>query len=321
MPLEWMEITIDTVHEGLETVCARLAALGIEGLCVQDETEFQALWGRTGSDWELVDPALRAHMKGLCRITFYLPSDAAETLRRVRRSLDELPEECPGVPTGSLALSVNSLREEDWAENWKQYYKPVPIGKRLLVQPAWEPLADTEERTVFLNNPGMSFGTGEHETTRLCLEQIERLVAGGERVLDVGCGSGILSICAVLLGASRADALDIDPQAVSASRQNAHANGLDEGRFLAAVGNLLEPGQKEDWPGPYELITANITADVLTALCPALAGRLAEDGTLVLSGVIDHRRDDVARAIGAAGLCGESETSLRGWYCFTAHKQ
>lgn len=319
--MDWMEIAIDTAHGGLETVCARLTALGIDGLCVQDEAEFRAFWGRTASDWELVDPALRNHMKGLCRILFYLPADAEETLLAVRRTLASLPSDCPETPLGALGLHVGRLREEDWAENWKQYYKSVPIGERLLVQPSWEPPPDGENRVVFLNNPGLSFGTGEHETTRLCLEQIERLIVGGEHVLDVGCGSGILSICALLLGAAMADALDIDPQAVSAARQNAGSNGLDGGRYRVGRGNLLEPAYTGAWLGPYHLITANITADVLAALCPALAGRLASGGVLVLSGIIEQSRECVVRAIDAAGLRRSAETSLRGWHCFTAYKQ
>ena len=318
--MKWIEISIDTVHEGLDTVCARLSMLGIDSFCVQDETEFQAHWEKTEQNWELVDSDLLTHMKGLCRITFYVRSEAYEILDAVRRMITSLPGDCPMMPLGTLALSENLLSEEDWAENWKQYYKPLPIGKRLLIQPAWQPLSDAEGRAVFLNNPGMSFGTGEHETTRLCLEQIEQLVTGGELVLDVGCGSGILSICALLLGAAQAHAVDIDPYAAAAARKNAEANGLDDGTYRTYTGNLLDPAHTDSWPGPYQLIAANITADVLIALCPLLAVRLAPDGVLVLSGVIGGKKDDVVHAIEDAGLHLEEESAKRDWCCFIVRR-
>ena len=320
MPLDWMEISIDTTHKGLENVCARLSMLGIDSLCVQDETEFQDFIEKTIPAWESVTSELRELLRGLCRITFYLPFDGDILLEDVRKALISLPNDCPGTPFGLLDPRVRTVQEEDWAENWKQYYKPVYVGNRLLVQPAWKPLTKMEERTVFLNNPGMSFGTGEHETTLMCLEKIERLITGGERVLDVGCGSGILSICALLLGAAEADAVDIDPLAVATANQNAQINGLDRRRYRAALGNLLQTESAQAWPGPYQMILANIVTDVIVALCPLFSDRLAAGGVLVISGVIELKREEILRALTKANLCMEEEVSLRGWCCFTARK-
>jgi ribosomal protein L11 methyltransferase len=315
--VEWWEIAVDTAHSGLDVVCAKLAGLGVDSFSVQDGVEF-AEDRRTAPAWELLDESLCARMEGLCQLTFYLPQGQEEVLRAVKAVLAAMPSEYPELPLGPLSVRVAALREEDWADAWKQYYKPLRIGRRLLIQPEWEPLGDAEDRVVFRNNPGMSFGTGEHETTRMCLEALDELVSGGEAVLDVGSGSGILSICALLLGAESADAMDIDGRAVAVAQQNAADNGLGADRYRAAVGNLLEPACGDAWPGPYQLILANLVADLIIALAQALARRLAPGGRLVASGVIGARRHEVTAALEAVGLRPERETELRDWRCFVA---
>jgi ribosomal protein L11 methyltransferase len=317
--VEWLSAEIDTTHEGMDTVCARLSALGVETLAIQDEAEFRTFLGEDRRAWELVDEALCRRLEGVCRVGFYLPADedGQRALARVRAGLDALRADSSGA-LGTLALRVETVRDEDWAESWKQFYRPVPIGRRLLIQPAWEPVDNPEDRAVFLNNPGMSFGTGEHETTFLCLEALERRVRGGERLLDLGCGSGILAICALLLGAARADAVDIDPHAVRTARENAARNGLAEPRFRAAAGDPLA-GTAPLAP-PYDIITANIVADVVIALCPLAPAWLRAGGLFVVSGIIGARLAEVRAALRHAGFACDEAHTLRDWHCLTARK-
>lgn len=316
-----MEVTIDTAHEGVDAVCARLAALDIESLSILDGEEFEAILGENETAWELVDEALRGQLSGVCRVSFYLPSDeqGRQKLAEVKAGLRALRIACPGIPFGPFSLRVSNVREEDWADNWKQYYKPIPIGRRLLIQPAWEEIENAEGRAVFLNNPGMSFGTGEHETTRLCLEALERRIQGGEKLLDVGCGSGILSICALLLGAEEADAVDVDPHAVDAARKNAALNELESPQYRPQAGNPLEKNMRL-FP-PYDMVVANIVADVIIELCPLAAELLADGGVFVASGVIEKYGPAVAEALEKAGFEIEEARARRGWLCFAARKK
>ncbi|MDR2670725.1 MAG: 50S ribosomal protein L11 methyltransferase [Oscillospiraceae bacterium] len=318
--MEWLSVEVDTAHEGVDAVCARLSALEVETLAIQDEAEFRAFLEADRRPWELVDDALRRRLAGVCRVGFYLPADGdgRRALARVRAGLEALRADAPGVDLGTLAVRVETVRDEDWAESWKQFYKPVPVGRRLLIQPAWEPADATEGRAVFLNNPGMSFGTGEHETTFLCLEALERRVRGGERLLDLGCGSGILAICALLLGAAQADAIDIDPHAVRTARENAARNGFAEPRFRAAAGDPLS-GTAPPAP-PYDLVTANIVADVVIALCPPVSGWLRAGGLFVISGVIGARLAEVRAAAQNAGFVLDEARALRDWHCLTVRK-
>jgi ribosomal protein L11 methyltransferase len=318
--VEWLSVEIDTAHEGVDAVCAGLSVWGVETLAIQDEAEFRAFFETDRRAWELVDDALCRRLEGVCRVGFYLPADedGRRTLARVRAGLGALRAGSPGADLGTLALRVETVRDEDWAESWKQFYRPLPVGRRLLIQPAWEPVADPEGRAVFLNNPGMSFGTGEHETTFLCLEALERRVRGGEHLLDLGCGSGILAICALLLGAARADAVDIDPHAVRTARENAARNGLTAPRFRASVGDPLA-GTAPLAP-PYDLVTANIVADVVIALCPRVSAWVRAGGLFVVSGVIGARLAEVRAALQGAGFALDAAHALRDWHCLTARK-
>lgn len=187
-------------------------------------------------------------------------------------------------------VDVSLCRQEDWANNWKQYFHCTPIGERLLIHPTWEPIPETD-RVILSLEPGLAFGTGAHETTRLCLRLLERYTAPGCRMLDVGCGSGILAITALLLGAEQADGVDIDPAAVKTSRANADLNGVGD-RYSCVCGELAEKAA-----GPYELIAANIVADVLLRLLPDIPDLLAPGGILLLSGIVAPREQDILDAL------------------------
>ncbi len=319
--MRWMECVLDLTPAGADLAIARLAALGIEQFQTEDEAEFEAHMQKHRQAWDFIDDDLRDSMRGVCRVRFYLPHEVAapETIAGLEASLSSLRAEFPEVLFGALRIDVRSVDEEDWAENWKRYYLPLPIGQRLLIQPEWQPLVNPECRVVFRNDPGVSFGTGSHETTRLCLEALDRHITGGEAVLDIGSGSGILSLCALLLGASRAQGLDIDPLAVSAATQNAARNGIDPSRFQFSLGNLLETPQLLT-PARFDVVCANIVADVILALLPVVWPLLASGGVFITSGIIDTRRAEVADALVRAGFFLESEAELGGWCRITARR-
>jgi ribosomal protein L11 methyltransferase len=207
-------------------------------------------------------------------IILYLPHGDEKSLESLRRM-------APG-------LMVRERREEEWADNWKRYYKPTPIGDRLLIQPAWAEPVNPQDRAVYLNDPGMSFGTGLHASTRLCLEMLESVGLTGKRVLDIGCGSGILGLCALLLGAERAFGTDIDRYAVRTAIANAVLNGVED-RYEAEAGDFLDGGSAEG----FDLVFSNIIADVIIPLVPIISKSKA---LWVASGIIEHRLDEILDA-------------------------
>ncbi len=215
--------------------------------------------------------------------------------------------------------SVNTVADDDWAENWKKFYKPFKIGKRLVVRPSWEEYTTVDGETVLTLDPGMAFGTGEHETTRLCLEQLERLTRDGDTVLDVGCGSGILGIGALLLGAKSVTAVDIDLNSVATAKENASINGVGD-RFIAVTGNATEKAFADTLPKDVDIIAANIVADVIIPLSDFFFGALRDGGYLITGGVIDIREDEVRTALEKAGFVIEQRTELKGWVTYAAVK-
>lgn len=188
-------------------------------------------------------------------------------------------------------ISTAACVEEDWINNWKKYFKPIPVGEKLLIRPNWENEYDAQGRTVLHLEPGLAFGTGTHETTRLCMELLEQYVKPGASVLDVGCGSGILSVAALLLGAERAVGVDIDELAVKTAVQNAELNHVED-RFTALCGNLTDRVE-----GTYDIVVANIVADIVITLTKDVQQFLAPDAVYLMSGIIDTREQDVLQAL------------------------
>ena len=209
---------------------------------------------------------------------------------------------------------TDTVREEDWANNWKQYFKPLPVGEKLIVVPSWDTdvPAEWSDRIQIVMDPGMAFGSGQHDTTRLCLEMIESHLKAGDRVLDVGTGSGILAIGALKLGAGEATGIDIDPLSVRIAAENAAASGYTI-KFKAICGDLAA-----DVDGKFDIIVANIVADIVIKLIPDTVRLLAEGGTLILSGIITERRKDVEKALDGSGYALKDSKERGGWCVLAA---
>ena len=318
--MDWLELHIDTTHTGLEPVETMLSALGIDGVVIDDETEFHDFLESNRQYWDYVDENLEASMHGKSRVTFYLPADETgfAQMGEVRLALEDL--KARRSDCGTLLLSLENLRDEDWENNWQQYYKPMEIGQRLLVIPQWEQV-DPGQRVPLILDPGLTFGTGSHATTRLCLTALEKTVAQGDRVLDLGCGSGILSIAALRLGASQALAVDIDDKCLDVAYENAALNGIGKDRYTVRVGDVLSDGSlRRELEGSYDIVVANIVADVIIALAPLVPSMLRPGGTFLCSGIIDDRAEEVRAALEAAGWTVLETQSADGWFAYTCRR-
>ena len=314
--MEWLELNIDTSHAGLDAVTDMLEQQGVTGLIIDDEADFQSFLENNRQYWDYVDEELLEQKKGVCRVTFYLERNEAAygTVAAVRIAMSALKKEHPEY--APMLLTMEDAADEDWENNWKQFYKPMEIGSRLLVVPEWEEAADPT-RVKLVLNPGLTFGTGSHATTRLCLTALESRIHGGERVLDLGCGSGILSIAALRLGAKSAFACDIDEKCVDVAYENAALNGIGKDRLTVRQGDATKEGPLRDAIGTgYDVVVANIVADVIISLAPQVRHFLKEDGWFLTSGIIDDRADEAAAALVAAGWNIVESCTSEGWYCY-----
>ena len=324
--MEWLELTIQTTNEGVELTAAALTLWGYDSFIIDDQSEFEDFLENNHEYWDYVDEDLRKEMQGLSRIRLYLEDGpgSAEAVSQLRSQLALLPALWPDADLGSLTLSFESIREEDWENNWKQYYRPLEIGEKLMIVPRWLDPPNPENRLRLLLDPGMIFGTGNHASTRMCLQALEQTVTGGERVLDLGSGSGILSIAALLLGASCAVGVDIDPKAEDIARENAGFNGLGADCFSARTGNVLDDaGFVASLRGSegYDIVLANIVADVIIPLSPIVPGLMKKSGRFICSGVLNTRLEEVRGAIERAGLRILSVRESEDWCQLTAERQ
>ena len=314
--MQWLQLHIDASPASIEAVCDMLREIGIEGLSIEDEADFQTFLQENQQYWDYVDENLEKTMSGKCRVTFYLEDSQTgyTQLAAARIALTALRQAHPDFP--ALILSMENIEDADWENNWKAFYKPMEIGERLIVIPDWEE-ADPQGRVALRLNPGLAFGTGSHATTRLCLTALERTVTPGMRVLDLGCGSGILSIAALLLGAAEAAACDIDEKAVDIAYENAALNGVGRERYTVLAGDvLMDLRLRRELGGGYHMVVANIVSDVIIALAPAVGDLLVEGGLFLCSGIIDERAGEVRAALEAAGVSVLEENRSEGWHSF-----
>lgn len=312
---EWIKVSIETTSAGIEPLYGMLLSMGIEGAEIEDEADFENFLENNTRYWDYVDDALREVKKGPTTVSVYLRDDenGRETLLLLRENLNRFKNE---PEMGTLAVTLCNIDENDWFEKWKQYYKPFTVGKNITVVPAW---TDFEGEGVILRiNPGMLFGTGSHNTTRLCIELLETIVKPGMSVFDVGCGSGILSILSLLLGAEKATAVDIDAAAPRIAYENAALSGITKENYTVLCGNVLEEDVTEE---QFDVVVANIVADVIIPLSAKVSRYMKKDGKFLCSGIINDRVDDVMDALEENGFSVLSKQQDGEWWAILSERK
>ena len=319
--MEWIRVSVYTSTFGIDAVCDLLMEEGISGFEIEDENEFNEFLENNTKYWDYVDEDLVESMKGETKVKFYIEDNvqAPEVLGRISDALKDLKNRDTENELGRLSLDTDGIREEDWANNWKEFFKPVEVGEKILIQPESSPLDGETDRLVFTVHPGMTFGTGTHTSTKLCICELEKYVTENTNLLDAGCGSGILSVIALMLGAKSAKAVDIDENCIHVAYENADRNGVDRAKYEVFAGDVTNDEELFDILSQtkYQVIVANIVADVIIALLPTVKKLIAEDGIFICSGIIKERLDDVLSAMKMQSIDVVGIRELDGWAAVT----
>ena len=309
--MNWLEITVETAPATIETVAARLTAGGFADLVIEDQTEFEDFLQENRSCWDYIDEDLQKQLEGLSRIKLYLEDTDAAGMERLQKLLDQL----------GLTMQVSTMGETDWEESWKDNYPPQEVGDSLVVLPYWLENEETDRKKIILD-PGLTFGTGAHPSTQMVMQTMEETDLKNAACLDLGSGSGILSITALRLGAKSAVGVDIDPKAEGIARENAAYNGFSAPEFTALTGNVTADRTLMDRLAAdrYDLLLVNIVADVIIGLAPVLPQFMDENTLLICSGILDTRLEDVTRALEKAGLTVTMTKAKEDWRCVSARR-
>ncbi len=304
--MRWIEVTVNCTGDP-DLMCADLAELGVGGMIVEDEQDFENFLENNHAYWDYVDEELENKFKGVSRVKFYLSDDeeGKALLNTVANFLGKMPE-------------TAFVQDSDWENNWKEFYKPIEVGEKLVVVPEWEPVPE-DGRIPLKLDPGLIFGTGSHATTKMCLAALESVAGPGKTVLDLGCGSGILGIGALLLGCDRCAGCDIDPKAPEVALSNAGLNGITAEKFDIRAGDVLsDAGMRKALGSNYDIVTANIVSDVIIPLSGFVKEFLKPGGTFITSGIIEGRQDEVRQAIEDNGFTILEHHNEDDWHCFVA---
>ena len=309
--MAWLEITVNTAADTVDEVAAQLTARGFSDLVIEDQAEFETFLEENRAYWDYIDEDFQRRLSGLSQIRLYLEDTDEAGLSRLKKAVSQL----------ELTMTVSALPDTNWEESWKDSYPPQEVGRQLVVLPYWLEDTVTDRKKIILD-PGLTFGTGAHPSTQMVMEAMEEIVKPGYRCLDLGSGSGILSITALRLSAETAVGVDIDPKAEDIARENAAYNGFAAPAFTALTGNVTEDkalmqalaGQS------YDLLLVNIVADVIIGLAPVLPDFMGEQTTLICSGILDTRLADVTAALERAGLTVTGIRAKEEWRCVTAKR-
>ena len=309
--MAWLEFIIDTDSKKITSAAAALTAQGFAELVIEDQEEFETFLDENKAYWDYIDEDFQQKLQGLSHIKIYLEDTDNAGQDKLRGAVEKL----------GLNMTVKALEETNWEESWKDNYPAVEVGENLIVVPYWQ-ADETNGRTPIILDPGLTFGTGAHASTQMVMESMEEIVEPGFKCLDLGSGSGILSLAALRLGAGSAIGIDIDPKAEDIARENAAYNGFGSPEFTALTGNVTEDkalmGKLSE--NEYDLVLVNIVADVIIGLSPVLPEFLTERSTLICSGILDTRLDDVVAALKTAGLTITGIRQKEDWRCVTAKR-
>lgn len=317
--MRWNKYTLTTTTEAEDLISSMMMDAGIEGIEIEDKIPLS----ESDKSQMFVDILLEGPADdGVARISFYLEpeQDNAAILAAVEEGLDEIRSW--GVDVGAGTIEASQTEDKDWINNWKEYFHQFYVDD-ILIKPSWEDVKpEDREKLLIQIDPGTAFGTGMHETTQLCIRQIRKYVTPETVMLDVGTGSGILSIAAIKLGAKYALGTDLDPCAINATKENMEVNGITEEQFSVMIGNIIDDENVQKAAGceKYDIVVANILAEVLVPLTPVIVNQMKKGGIYITSGIIDDKEETVVNAVKAAGLTVLEVTYQGEWVSVTARK-
>lgn len=309
--MKFIEVTTKTTTFGAEMVSAVYDMFGASGCVIKDRHDFDD--DNLKGEWDYVDVNTIAKMPDYVLVTAYFGADEIDTLKKLEEKIISLKDDTD-FDLGTLEVTMSKVDDGDWKDEWKKYYKPFNVGEKLFVRPYWEDAEHAARKEIILD-PGMAFGNGTHETTFMCMELIERYVKSGSFIYDVGCGTGILAVAAIKLGAKNAVAIDRDSVAVGVARHNIELNNL-EGKIAARTGDLLIGETKK-----ADMIIANIIADVIIPFAAKAHDMLIGGGVFIASGIINERADETRKAIECAGFTVTQSKNMGEWNAFSAVKK
>ena len=314
----FIQIDIYTSSQAIDGITGALTDYGITGFIISDSADFEDFLADKNSNWDYVDDELMGLKTVEPHITLYVHDNAqgAEMMAAIKSLVEEYKLNNADNYYGNIRMELANVREEDWANNWKKYYKPFRVGKSLIVKPSWEDVTAADGDKILEIDPASTFGTGQHHTTKLVMETLEEIIGGGERVLDLGCGSGILSIAAMLFGADNITMCDIFENAVKTASENVEKNNISPDKYRAYCGNIIDDEALREKIGiGYDVVCANIVADVIIGMSSLFGSFMKENARLIVSGIIDERLDEVMAALSDNGFTVISSRNEAGWNC------